>query len=502
MSFQYPANPADGDVIVRGDILATYTASTNTWVVGQLNPVAGIPGPAGPKGDTGEQGPQGVGLDVDGSVPTFADLPAPPNVNINDVYVVENTGNGWIYTDRGWMDLGLVIQGPQGVQGIQGVQGEEGPRGDQGPKGEAGSPGQQGPEGPVGVIPVATRDDIGGIKIGRGLAMEPDGTLRANKLDVYIETAPIPTDEVRSFEPVFLDYGQAPFWERQYRVDMPSYATKTISWTPPALANGAMLFYFCSSIVSLAGGWPNSEGQWVSFPRIYIGNLMTATNAKFGGGNPDAMGTSMNHNNSFLYSASLNYQGGASMYQSTKPTTKINTLLFEPGTPQIDITINTGIFRSQWAKADIGMGRIILFPYITQAGQVLPDDVNPDYPDDILPFYRQARRLFAAGVTGFEDDDPAVLPEETPQERANADSGALKSAINNCVSNIDYNLRFIDDTPDTDKEATKVALMGYRDELFNLRNLPGTYEALNLECERIASAVNDILNYDFRFQAN
>ena len=120
MSFQYPANPADGDVIVRGDLLATYNEASNTWQVGQLNPVAGIPGPAGPQGVKGDKGDQGVGLDVDGSVPTYADLPAPPFVNLNDVYVVEETGHGWIYTDRGWIDLGVIIQGPQGVQGPQG----------------------------------------------------------------------------------------------------------------------------------------------------------------------------------------------------------------------------------------------------------------------------------------------------------------------------------------------------------------------------------------------
>ena len=100
------------------------------------------------------------------------------------------------------------------------------------------------------------------------------------------------------------------------------------------------------------------------------------------------------------------------------------------------------------------------------------------------------------------DDDPAVLPEETPQERAAADSSALKSAINNCVSNIDYNLRFIDDSEDPNLETTKTALKAYRNELFNLRNLPGTFEALNQECERIAEAVNDILTYDFRFESN
>ena len=504
MSFQYPANPADGDVIVRGDLLATYNEASNTWQVGQLNPVAGIPGPAGPQGVKGDKGDQGVGLDVDGSVPTYADLPAPPFVNLNDVYVVEETGHGWIYTDRGWIDLGVVIQGPQGVQGPQGPQGDEGPRGDKGDKGDAGSPGQQGPEGPVGVVPVATATTIGGIKIGRGLAIEADGTARANKMDVVIETAPIPPQEVRSFEPAFLDFGSAPVWERQYRVDAPDYDTKTITWTPPERSDGAMLFYFCSSTVSLASGWPNSEGQWVGFPRIYIGNLMTMTNATFLGGNTTAMGTSMNHNNAYIYSASLNYSGGASMYQSTRPTTKINTISYAAGTPSIDFTIKCGIYRSQWAKAEIGLGRIILFPFLTKEGQVLPpeDGGGGEIPPDQLPFYAMAQRLFAEGVSEDDQDEQAELPEETPQERAAADSSALKSAINNCVNNIDYNLRFIDDSSDSELQTTKEALIAYRDELFNLRNLPGTFEALNQECERIALAVNDILTYDFRFESN
>ena len=501
MSFQYPANPTDGDVIVRGDLLATYDQVNNTWVVGQLNPVAGIPGPAGPKGTQGDKGDQGVGLAVDGSVPTYADLPAPPNVNLNDVYVVEATGNGWVYTDRGWIDLGVIIQGPQGVQGIQGEQGIEGPRGDPGQKGDAGSPGQQGPEGPVGVIPVATSTSIGGIKIGRGLTIEADGTARANKMDVIIETAPIPVDEVRSFEPTFIDFGQAPTWERQYRVDMPGYSTTSVSWTPPALADGAMLFYFCSSIATLAGGWPGSDGQWIQYPNIYIGNQINITGATFGAGNPTIQGVAMNHNNATLYNYTKAYQGGATAYQSIKPTTKINTLLFQPGTASINFTLTTNIYRSQWAKADIGRGRLILFPYITQEGQVLPGE-DIDIPPDQLPFYRQAKMIFAEGVTGDEEENPAEIPEETPQERAKADSGALKNAIAAALANIDSNLRMLDDSTDPNNGATEAALKGYRDELFALRTLPGTYEALNEECLRINTAVNDILTYDFRFEAN
>ena len=500
MAFQYPANPTDGDIIVRGDLLATYDSDTNTWVVGQLNPVAGIPGPAGPKGDKGEQGDQGVGLDVDGSVPTYADLPSPPNVNFNDIYIVEETGHGWVFTDRGWIDLGIIIQGPKGDKGDKGDQGEEGPRGDQGPKGDPGVEGPKGDQGEVGQIPVATASTIGGIKVGRGLAMQADGTLRANKMDVVIETAPIPSDEVRSFEPTFIDFGQAPQWNQQYRVDRPNYATRTVTWNPPALADGAMLFYFCSSIATLADGWPGSDGQWIQYPNIYIGNLLEITNATFGASiEPNKQGVAMNHNVATLYNYSKNYQGGPAQYQSIKPTTKINTIYFQPDT-QINFTITTNIYRSQWAKCDIGMGRLILFPYLTQEGQVLPPDI--DIPIDPLPFMKGAHRLFADGVTGEDEDNPAVIPEETPQERARADAGALKNAINASLANIDANLRMLDDMNDPSQDTTKEALKGYRDELFNLRNLPGTYTALNAECLRINTAVNDILTYDFRFEAN
>ena len=108
--------------------------------------------------------------------------------------------------------------------------------------------------------------------------------------------------------------------------------------------------------------------------------------------------------------------------------------------------------------------------------------------------------LYAEGVTRDDDDDPSILPEETPQQRASADSAALKSAINSSLANIDANLRMLDDSTDPNNGATEAALKGYRDELFNLRTLPGSYTALNAECLRINTAVNDILAYDFRFE--
>ena len=56
MAFIYPANPADGDIIVRGDLLSKYDASTNTWTVSKLQSEYGIPGPKGNDGPKGEKG--------------------------------------------------------------------------------------------------------------------------------------------------------------------------------------------------------------------------------------------------------------------------------------------------------------------------------------------------------------------------------------------------------------------------------------------------------------
>ena len=60
MSFQFPANPADGDIVVRGNLLATYDKDNNTWTVGEIPTYPGIPGPVGPQGPQGVQGDPGV----------------------------------------------------------------------------------------------------------------------------------------------------------------------------------------------------------------------------------------------------------------------------------------------------------------------------------------------------------------------------------------------------------------------------------------------------------
>jgi microcystin-dependent protein len=108
--------------------------------------VQGITGPAGP---TGPQGPQGVGVTIKGTVATQANLPATGNT-VGDVWIVANTGHGWIWqSNLTWGDIG-PIQGPVGPAGATGATGAQGPAGPQGPTGPQGAIGNTGPAGPQG----------------------------------------------------------------------------------------------------------------------------------------------------------------------------------------------------------------------------------------------------------------------------------------------------------------------------------------------------------------
>lgn len=128
---------------------------------GEAGPVgpAGPAGPAGPQGPQGERGPQGIqgeqgpqgpagedgaGIEVTGSVATYADLPSGLTpADEGKGYYVESEGRLYIWNGTSFPadGDGVHIQGPQGPQGVQGVQGEQGPQGVQGPAGANGADG-------------------------------------------------------------------------------------------------------------------------------------------------------------------------------------------------------------------------------------------------------------------------------------------------------------------------------------------------------------------------
>lgn len=115
----------------------------------------GPTGATGLTGDTGPTGPQGTSINLLGSVATVGNLP-PSGNSQNDAYVVESTGDLYVWNGSSWVDVGQIV-GPQGDPGPTGptgaastVEGPTGPTGATGPKGEDGIIGVDGATGPTG----------------------------------------------------------------------------------------------------------------------------------------------------------------------------------------------------------------------------------------------------------------------------------------------------------------------------------------------------------------
>nr|DAH69776.1 MAG TPA: nucleoid-associated protein [Caudoviricetes sp.] len=168
----------------------TETVYDATGAVSQVNTIEktiwnGNTGPTGPQGtaphigdnghwyvgaaDTGvnAKGDKGDGLKIDGSVPTYADLPTLTAADMGKTYLVDADGRLYFWSGTAWpaSGSGLLIKGEDGITpniganghwwigttdtGVQakGEQGKTGPQGPQGPQGETGPQGPQGPKG-------------------------------------------------------------------------------------------------------------------------------------------------------------------------------------------------------------------------------------------------------------------------------------------------------------------------------------------------------------------
>ena len=231
-SFKYPANPADGDIIVRGDLLATYNKNTNTWVVSQMDQVAGIPGPTGPAGPVGPVGPPGAGVEIAGTVDTFDDLPAAILMLIGEFWFTDDTNTLYFSDGVVGTDLGSPIQGPPGEEGPPGKDGTDGINGINGTNGAKGADGKgwtgttindgeqytitfesndglgftttdlKGPKGDPGQdfdgeLPLATTTSPGIVQIGQGVNVDSAGNISVNIDDV--DTNPGGGDNSYSF---------------------------------------------------------------------------------------------------------------------------------------------------------------------------------------------------------------------------------------------------------------------------------------------------------------
>ncbi|GAB9153032.1 hypothetical protein [Bradyrhizobium diazoefficiens] len=115
-------------------------------IKGDAGPL-GPKGPAGPQGEKGLKGDTGRGIALKGIVATNLDLPA--TAGEGDVWLAEETGRGYAWSDGNWKDIG-AFRGPQGSQGPAGTAGPRGLKGDQGVPGPKGEPGLKGDSGDPG----------------------------------------------------------------------------------------------------------------------------------------------------------------------------------------------------------------------------------------------------------------------------------------------------------------------------------------------------------------
>ena len=132
-----------------GNLVITYTDSTLDNVGNVIGPTGptGATGPTGPTGATGPTGPtgpqgpkgnDGTSVQLKGAVPTYADLLLIVGQAQGDLYVVTETGDGYVWNGTSWANAG-PIRGPQGEQGVPGPTGPQGPEGPQGETGPAGT---------------------------------------------------------------------------------------------------------------------------------------------------------------------------------------------------------------------------------------------------------------------------------------------------------------------------------------------------------------------------
>ncbi|MGN2640688.1 hypothetical protein ACTD5D_31855 [Nocardia takedensis] len=126
---------------------------------------AGVAGPQGDQGEVGPAGPQGIpgedgaGVEIAGSVATYAELPTTLGPSDSgDGYLVTADGKLYVWDGDTFPANGSGVEfrgpvgpaGPQGPQGVQGATGSTGATGEQGPAGAAGATGATGATGARG----------------------------------------------------------------------------------------------------------------------------------------------------------------------------------------------------------------------------------------------------------------------------------------------------------------------------------------------------------------
>jgi hypothetical protein len=483
-SFQFPANPSDGDIVVRGNLQAFYNAATNTWRVSEVPTAPGIPGPPGPPGPIG---PEGKGVQISGAVDTFADLPA-PNAHQFEFWIVDDTNT--LYNSDGitWRDLGGPIQGPQGDPGEDGTNGTNGQNGrgwydtniiDERPSNYQvqflsndglgfTTDNIMGPKGDDGDMEVASEDNCGCIKIGRGLSLEPDGTVNAGQTYVDVETTPLPGRYIFGFRPSYSEFQPASYdgaWvDRQDDVE---FANETIEVDVPEGSTGAIVSWFQNSGMN---GNPdrNSTSGINTFMGFVYSSVEVSNPAVYVQSN---MGINFTHN-----VATHTYVGSVNERTNTIVGTKLNEIRYPLGTTKISFTRKVVFVRGRHVRVGVGFGRLVVQPY-------RDEDV------DIRNI-----QTFDADI---DPSDPEFIPPLTPDEVLTAKADDLRSDTRD---GIDAAVTILNLPDGYVNDAEKAQALTHLDILLGARNLPGTPEEVDAAIRPSINALNALLDFKYRFE--
>ncbi len=511
MSFLFPANPANGDIVVQPQpdgsfIKGTYDEATNTWAVGELPEEPGVPGPQGPKGDQGDKGDPGKGIAISGVVATESELP-PANNHIFQFYIVDDVNQVFYSDGFQWFDLGGPIVGPQGITGQDGTDGTNGTNGAPG-KGWTSTTiiderptnyqvrfnsddnlgfitdNIMGPTGETGSLAVATATTIGGIKIGRGLNITPEGVASAGETNVDLETVPLtPEGTVYNYNTFTLGYkpqtftlgtGKEESWLGPRHDD--TWSTGQAVVQMPEQADNALVYFFSSSQMWGNPSFPGTQNAIYAF-RAYVVNELLLTGATFEYGRANAMAFQTTHNMTISFD-SLSIINRYSVL----PVTKINNINFTPGST-VTFDFQQILYRTGNCRMIGGLGRLIIIPY---------KSVSTTNAVTTVPFQKVGDTYYFDQTTGtslYDEEFPPATPEEINNEAATV----IKSQIDQAIAIIDINLPY-------QNETTQTQLLTVRDGLINARNQPGTYEDVVAYITPLIAQVNTLLDYTFRFQ--
>ena len=184
------------------------------------NGAPGTNGAPGANGAQGVAGADGTSINILGTKPTFADLPATGNT-VGDLWVIDQTGggatagDGYVWTaGNTWLNIG-PLRGPQGVQGVtgtDGLPGATGAPGADGSDGADGAPGATGSQGPQGIQgPTGATGDVSSVTAGANIAVSPTvGDVVVSAPDAIVNTGDAFPSTPKVTNIVSLTIGQYP----------------------------------------------------------------------------------------------------------------------------------------------------------------------------------------------------------------------------------------------------------------------------------------------------